>query len=104
MTEPEQAGPDERLPPEAARRLLARASEIDAARGADPSVAELREAAREAGIAPEAFEAALAEHRARVGLAPAGARPPRLARLWPGALAAAAALAALRVAALLFPT
>jgi hypothetical protein len=48
----------DRLPDHLAKRVLARASEIDAAGAA---VTDLREAAREAGISPAAFEAALAE-------------------------------------------
>jgi hypothetical protein len=48
----------QRLPDHLAQRVLARASEIDAAGAA---VTDLREAAREAGISPAAFEAALAE-------------------------------------------
>jgi hypothetical protein len=48
----------QRLPDHLAQRVLARASEIDAAGAA---VTDLREAAREAGISQAAFEAALAE-------------------------------------------
>ena len=44
-----------------AARLLARASELDAARVAGVSVSELRAAAVEAGISTRAFDAALAE-------------------------------------------
>jgi hypothetical protein len=44
-----------------AARLLARASELDAARLAGVSVTELRAAALEAGISTRAFDAALAE-------------------------------------------
>ena len=89
MTERDQARDAERLPEEAARRLLTRASELEAARGAELSVAELREAAREAGIAPGAFEQALAELRARDPAAAAGPAPTglrRLARFWPAVL------------------
>lgn len=89
MTERDHGRDAQRLPEEAARRLLARASELEAARGAELSVAELREAAREAGIAPSAFEQALAELRARDS-APAAvrARPglQRLLRFLPVAL------------------
>ena len=47
-----------------AERVLTRASELDAAlRGGTMAVSELRSAAVEAGISPEAFEAALAEVR-----------------------------------------
>lgn len=64
---PERDQPDdaERLPEEAVRRLLARASELEAARTAELSVAELRDVAREAGIAPSALEQAIAELRGR---------------------------------------
>lgn len=51
----------ERLPEPVANKLLERASEIDARLRAGSTVAELREAARSAGISAEAFEAALAE-------------------------------------------
>lgn len=51
----------ERLPEPVANKLLQRASEIDARLRAGSTVAELREAAKLAGIAAEAFEAALAE-------------------------------------------
>ena len=105
MTEGDQDRNAERLPEEAARRLLARASELEAARGAELSVAELRDAAREAGIAPSAFEQALAELRARGPAATAGpvaSRVPRLARFWLVALIFAALLSILLLR-LLFP-
>jgi hypothetical protein len=54
---PDRSNP-QRLPDHLAQRVLARASEIDAAGAA---VTDLREAAREAGISQAAFEAALAE-------------------------------------------
>jgi hypothetical protein len=98
MTERDQPRDAERLPEEAARRLLARASELEAARFAEPSIAELREAAREAGIAPSAFEQALAELRARdfaVAAVPAPIRRRRLTRFWPAALILAALLSIL---------
>ena len=63
MNEPNPTRDAERLPEEAARRLLQRASELEAARNTGLSVAELREAAREAGITPAAFDQALAELR-----------------------------------------
>jgi hypothetical protein len=47
-----------------AARVLDRAVRLDALRRGTVSVAELREAALEAGISPEAFERALAEVRA----------------------------------------
>ena len=95
MIERNQSREAERLPEEAARRLLARATELEAARSADLSVAELREAAREAGITPGAFEQALAEFRGAHPSsvqAPRSARWRRLARLWPAALVLAALL------------
>ena len=102
MTERDQTRDAERLPEKAARQLLARASELEAARGAELSVGELREAAREAGIAPGAFEQALAEMRARDPGA-AGSAPTRLlARFWPAALSLAALLSVL-VLRMLFP-
>ena len=97
MTERDHLREAERLPEDAARRLLARASELEAARGAELSVAELREAAREAGIAPAAFEQALAELRDEeraVAAAPA-ARPRNvLLRHWPATLIGGTLLAA----------
>jgi hypothetical protein len=65
MTERDPERDTERLPEEAARQLLKRASELEATRGSEVSVAELRLAAREAGIGNGAFEQALAELRAR---------------------------------------
>ena len=97
MTEREGPRDAERLPAETARRLLARASELEAARGSELSVAELRDAAREAGIAPAAFDQALTELRARDSMT-AGSPPKpsglsRIARFWPAALIVAAFLA-----------
>jgi hypothetical protein len=89
MTERNQPRDADRLPEEAARRLLERASQLEAARSTELSVAELREAAREAGITPDAFEQALAELRARDSAAaarPAPTRRPGLARFWPAAV------------------
>ncbi|HJU73674.1 MAG TPA: hypothetical protein VJ717_07995 [Gemmatimonadaceae bacterium] len=67
----------------AASRLLARASELDAAQRAGLTVAELRAAATEAGISPYAFEAALTELRDD-GQVPASvaAPPARRPRRW----------------------
>ena len=48
----------------AVRRVLARAAELDAAQAGRLTVRELREAAAEAGLSPEALSAALAEQRA----------------------------------------
>jgi hypothetical protein len=53
-----------RLNEDAARRLLQRATELDASLASESSVAELREAARGAGISDEAFQRALDEVRA----------------------------------------
>ena len=97
MTERDHLRDAERLPEDAARRLLARASELEAARGAELSVAELREAAREAGIAPAAFEQALAELRDEERAVPAVPAPRRrnvLLRHWPTALIGGELLAA----------
>jgi hypothetical protein len=105
MTERNQPRDSERLPEAAARRLLERASELEARRGAEMSVAELREAAREAGITPDAFEQALAEYHGTDLASPVpapGSPPRRLARFWPAALVLAA-LVSLLVVRLLFP-
>lgn len=53
----------ERLPEDAAHRLLARAVEIDNPRSSEITIAQLREAAAEAGISSVAFDEALAELR-----------------------------------------
>ena len=98
MTEHNQARDAERLPEEAARRLLQRASELEAARSADLSVAELRAAAREAGITPSAFEQALAEFRETdqaAGVPVVPTRGGRLTRLWPAGLVLAALMSIL---------
>jgi hypothetical protein len=105
MTERDQSRDAERLPEATARRLLERASELEAARSAELSVAELRAAAREAGIAPSAFEQALAEIRGTDLSSPAAAAlapQRRLARFWPAALVVATLLSVL-VARMLFP-
>ncbi|HET9425044.1 MAG TPA: hypothetical protein VFO55_06695 [Gemmatimonadaceae bacterium] len=52
-----------RLDEAAARRLIERATELDAKLASESTVAELREAARGAGISDEAFQRALAEVR-----------------------------------------
>ena len=49
------------LSEDAAHRLIARAIELDARRGEEVSIAQLREVAQEAGISPQAFEDALLE-------------------------------------------
>ena len=60
---PPQAHDPERLTQSVAERLLTRASDLDAARGAGSDVHALRSAAAEAGISMPAFDAALAELR-----------------------------------------
>jgi hypothetical protein len=78
----------------ATKRLLARASELDAARGAGVTIAALRTAATEAGISQSAFNAALAELKTagevRTHRDPA---PKRSWRMMPAVVAAAAVLA-----------
>lgn len=78
-----------------AERVLSRASELDAAlRGGTMAVSELRSAAVEAGISPEAFDAALAEVRdADEAPAPNVTQQPPANR-WRWAFAVAAALLA----------
>ena len=104
MTEREQSRDAERLPEAVARRLLERASELEAARSAELSVAELREAAREAGITHSAVEQALAEYRGMGFSSPVAALAPprRLVRFWPAALVFATLLS-VSVLRLLFP-
>jgi hypothetical protein len=106
MNERDQTRDAERLSEETARRLLARASELEAARGAELSVGELREAAREAGITSGAFEDALAEFRGRdSGARQAAVAIPtwrRVGRFWPAALILSGLLSTL-VLRLLFP-
>ncbi len=57
--------PEEPLTEDAARRLLARAVELDAGLGSSANLEELRAAALEAGISPTAFDAAAREFEAR---------------------------------------
>ena len=82
-----------RLPDSAARRLLERAGELDGPRSGIP-VSELRQAATEAGISSQAFDAALGE--LWLDVVAAGASPPttrptgaatRLAAVEPGTAA-----------------
>jgi hypothetical protein len=78
-------------PEEAARRILKRAAEIDALRAVNMSVADLRAAARDAGISEEAIDKALAEERLRVdGSTEFGQSPaPSRLKIWiQGAFAA----------------
>ena len=75
MTEKREGLESVRLNEEAARRLLQRATELDASLATESSVAELREAASGAGISDEAFQRALEEVRAQpVGAARAAPR------------------------------
>lgn len=73
--EPDQGGNARKLTDAEARRILARATEIDAARSGGVSIADLREAAGEAGIEADAFDQAMVELR---GHTPAAqAEPPK---------------------------
>ena len=85
-TDPPGAPLPEVVPQPVAARLLARASELDAAYAADMPVADLRAAAVEAGISARAFEAALDEvQRADPGLVAGpvvGPRRTRRSRAW----------------------
>ena len=74
----------ERLTQSAAERLLTRASDLDAARGAGSDVHALRSAAAEAGISMPAFDAALAELREadKAPLLEVRAQLRRRARFW----------------------
>jgi hypothetical protein len=56
-----QSGDARKVPEDEARRLFLRATEIESAQSAGLSLAELREVAVEAGIAPNAFEQAVVE-------------------------------------------
>jgi hypothetical protein len=91
------AEPDtERLPEPAATQLLTRASELDAARAAVFSVADLRAAASEAGISACAFDAALAELQGtgQAHVPDVRGQPRRRSRLWAFAAAGVALIAA----------
>lgn len=96
MHRPRPDGDRDALTESAAARLLARASELDAAREAATPVEELRRAATEAGISPGAFDAALAEMQAgHVTQAPPAPRLP--ARRGPGKRTIAAIVGVLAV-------
>jgi len=75
-----------RLSEDAAHRVLARAIELERDRGAETTIADLREVAREAGISMHAFDSALREGAALVARAETGHRPARteglFSRLW----------------------
>ena len=60
-TERKHTADSRKVPDEEARRLLARAAEIESAQSTELSLSQLREAALEAGIAPNAFEQAVVE-------------------------------------------
>ena len=62
--DPQSESRAERVSAQAAERLLARASELDAAGGPSTELESLRAAAAEAGISSAAFDAALIEFRA----------------------------------------
>lgn len=72
----------EALSEDAAHRLLARAVELDARRASDVSIAQLRDIALEAGIAPAAFDDALAEIRGLSATVVGEADPGLLRRTW----------------------
>jgi hypothetical protein len=72
----------EALSEDAAHRLLARAVELDARRASDVSIAQLRDIALEAGIAPAAFDDALAEIRGLSATVVSPADPGLLRRTW----------------------
>lgn len=88
MSTPDRTSDDQlRLPDDVARRLFARASELDASGARMLTVAQARDAARQAGISLPAFEAALAElQQQAVAPAPAAGvatrrRPRHVARI-----------------------
>ena len=85
----------ERVSDSLATRLLERASEIDARLRAGTTVAELRDAAKAAGISDDAFDAALAEvQRADTApTLPVPAAPTRRFRWWRASLVLAVNLA-----------
>lgn len=58
---PERDRQREVLPVKQAEELLARASELDVANASGSAIADLRQAAQEAGISAQSFDAALAE-------------------------------------------
>jgi hypothetical protein len=60
-TERNHGADSRKVPDDEARRLLARAAEIESAQSNELSLSQLREAALEAGIAPNAFEQAVVE-------------------------------------------
>jgi hypothetical protein len=100
--------PDQhRLPEPVAERLLARASELDAADRGGSAVADLRAAAVEAGISAHAFDVALTEiqgaERARLAVATFQPRPRRRMRLLATVAAASIAVGGLALSRMLLP-
>lgn len=99
---PDDTSDARRLPEDIAHRLLARAVELDASRAAEVTLAQLREAAHDAGISAAAFDAALAElqhkgaekHRVP-GISPVGGLSARLRR-WLGIAEPATGVGAIR--------
>jgi hypothetical protein len=86
-----------RLSHDSAADLLRRATQLDAANADKVTVAELRQAAMDAGIAPEAFEQALSELHTEEAAA-TKVKPVENRRQWSmTTLALAAALAGLVV-------
>jgi hypothetical protein len=83
-----------------ASRLLARASELDAVRGAGSAVVDLRAAAAEAGISAFAFDAALAElqDHGKASLPDVRETPRRRSRMWALTVAVAALVTAYSLA------
>jgi hypothetical protein len=86
-----------------AARLLARASELDEARRAGSTVADLRAVAAEAGISAPAFDAALEEVRVAEQERLSDVRHQRPRRSRTVALAVAGMLAIVLVSRMLFP-
>lgn len=100
-TRPSAGADAEVLPDPVTARLLSRASELDAARGAGATLVELRAAAVEAGISARAFDAALAElHGAGQGRLPdVSGQPRRRPQMWALGVGIAALIAAAPAAA-----
>ena len=94
MHDRQPVSPEPALSDPAAAKLLARASELDAALKGSTSIATLRAAAAEAGISSAAFEAALLEAEAeRQAQTPAAGS--RRQKTWPRLAAAAVLLLAM---------
>jgi len=80
--EPERLPIDAMVTEDAAHRVLARAVELDARLATQVSIAQLREIAQEAGIAPTAFEEALNEYRVEQDRSEAGSKPGFFRSFW----------------------